>query len=75
MVPFETDDTENDVEAAESSASPDVSEADLVEQMTPADTDDERDESTPESTPLEVDPADAAEQRRSVPADEDYPHG
>ncbi|MDH6283014.1 hypothetical protein [Prescottella agglutinans] len=75
MVPFETDNTENDVEDVESSASTDVSEADLVEQMTPAGADDERDDSTPESTPLEVNPADAAEQRRSVPADEDYPHG
>lgn len=72
MVPFETDNTEDDAEAVES---PDVSEADLVEQMTPAGADDDRDESTPESTPLEVDPADAAEQRRSVPVDEDYPHG
>ncbi|WP_137726231.1 hypothetical protein [Prescottella subtropica] len=51
----------------------DVPEADLVEQATAVDEDDERDEST-QQVPLEVNPADAAEQHRSVPDDEDYPH-
>lgn len=69
MVRTDAEDTGNDAEAA------DVSEADLVEQLTPAESDDDREESTPPSTPLEVNPADAAEQQRSVPLDEDYPHG
>ncbi|RVW10855.1 hypothetical protein EGT67_04570 [Prescottella agglutinans] len=69
MVPIEAEDTGNDAGSA------DVPEADLVEQLTPAESEDDRDESTPPPTPLEVDPADAAEQRRSVPVDEDYPHG
>ncbi|MCL2534621.1 MAG: hypothetical protein FWE39_10670 [Nocardiaceae bacterium] len=72
MAPSEAENTENDTVSAESA---DVSEADLVEQLTPAESDDDRDESTPPPTPLEVNPADAAEQRRSVPVDEDYPHG
>ncbi|RVW06725.1 hypothetical protein EF834_01280 [Rhodococcus spongiicola] len=70
MVAYETENTEGEPVSAN------VSEADLVEQLTPAETDDEQDESAPPPpTPLEVDPADAAEQRRSVPVDEDYPHG
>lgn len=69
MVPTEAEDTGDDVGAV------DVPEADLVEQLTPADANDDREDSTPPPTPLEVDPADAAEQRRSVPVDEDYPHG
>ncbi|RVW03126.1 hypothetical protein [Rhodococcus xishaensis] len=68
MVAYETENTGGEPVSAN------VSEADLVEQLTPAETDDEQDESTPPPTPLEVDPADAAEQRRSVPVDEDYPH-
>lgn len=68
MVRAEAEDTGNDAGAA------DVPEADLVEQSTPADADDEREESVPSPTPLEVNPADAAEQRRSVPLDDDYPH-
>lgn len=69
MVPIEAEGAGDDVESA------DVPEADLVEQMTPADANDDREDSTPPPTPLEVNPADAAEQRRSVPVDEDYPHG
>ena len=68
MVPTEAEDTGDDVGSA------DVPEADLVEQLTPADGNDDREDSTPPPTPLEVNPADAAEQRRSVPVDEDYPH-
>lgn len=72
MVPIEAENTGNDA------GSTDVSEADLVEQLTPAESDDEhdeREESTPPPMPLEVNPADVAEQLRSVPVDEDYPHG
>ena len=72
MVPIEAENAGDDAGAV------DVPEADLVEQLTPAEADDDRDdreETTPPPTPLEVNPADAAEQRRSVPVDEDYPHG
>ncbi len=74
MASFESDNADNTEAEAEAVEAVDVPEADLVEQMTPAEADDERDESTPVPTPLEVDPADAAEQHRSVPVDEDYPH-
>lgn len=69
-----TDSGEDAREARESGAA-DVPEADLVEQMTPARRDDEREEQDEAATPLEVNEADAAEQRRNVPDDEDYPHG
>lgn len=69
MVPIEAENAGDDAGAA------DVPEADLVEQLTPAEADDDREETAPPPTPLEVNPADAAEQRRSVPVDEDYPHG
>ncbi|QBJ97767.1 hypothetical protein ERC79_18850 [Rhodococcus sp. ABRD24] len=52
-----------------------VPEADQVEQMTPVVGEDEGDEPDEIETPLEVNEADAAEQRRSVPDDEDYPRG
>ena len=69
MVPTEAENAGGDAGSA------DVPEADLVEQLTPAETDDDGEETTPPPTPLEVNPADAAEQHRSVPVDEDYPHG
>lgn len=69
VVMVRTDAENNDAGAV------DVPEADLVEQLTPAESDDEHEESPPPPTPLEVNPADAAEQRRSVPLDEDYPRG
>lgn len=56
---------------------PDVPEADRVEQVTPAGAPDEpEDAETSASTDsLEVNEADAAEQRRSVPDEDEYPHG
>ncbi|TCN55040.1 hypothetical protein EV641_104305 [Rhodococcus sp. SMB37] len=54
------------------SLSTEDSEGDRVEQSTPA-YDDPRD-TFPSDLPLEVDPADAAEQNREVSVDDDYPH-
>lgn len=68
-------DAEGSEEAEDVVRPTDVPEADLVEQMTPAEGDDEREDSDRIEPPLEVNEADAAEQRRSVPVDEDYPRG
>lgn len=73
MTSSEIEGAGNDVEVVEAV---DVPEADLVEQRTSAASDDGGDDdAAPPPTPLEADPADAAEQRRSVPEDDDYPHG
>ncbi|MFC4605621.1 hypothetical protein [Rhodococcus kronopolitis] len=54
---------------------PEVPEADAVEQATPADHADEVDEAdAPPTSALEVNVADAAEQQRGVPEEDEYPH-
>ncbi|PTR30256.1 hypothetical protein C8K36_102104 [Rhodococcus sp. OK519] len=72
---MERTDSGKDAGEIRGSDAADVPEADLVEQMTPARSDDEREERDEAATPLEVNEADAAEQRRNVPDDEDYPRG
>ncbi|WP_305094373.1 hypothetical protein [Prescottella sp. R16] len=67
MVSIDAENIGPDDAAAETSV--DVPEADLVEEAT------SDDDESPQNVPLEVNPADAVEQHRSVPDDEDYPRG
>ncbi|MCZ1071728.1 hypothetical protein [Rhodococcus sp. A5(2022)] len=58
-------------ESSEATEFTELPEADRIEQEMPAEDEPADDEVT--SVPLEVEPADALEQSRVVPGDEDYP--